>query len=250
MSVLGEMKRRNLYRVGMVYVITGWILIQLGYVVAYNFGASGWLLGLYIMGVVIGFPVVMYLAWTFERTAEGIKRVSEVDPAASITPETGHKLDIIIALLAAVVGIVSLDQFMPKPPEIAIEETAVPVEPEPDPVILENSIAVLPFVNMSAESSQDYFSDGLSEELLNVLTRVEGLNVVSRTSSFAFKNELRNIQRIARSLRVANILEGSVRKVGNKIRITAQLIDAENDVHLWSNSYDRDMTTFFRSRMK
>jgi TolB-like protein len=113
-------------------------------------------------------------------------------------------------------------------------------------VIDENSIAVLPFVNMSPDASQEYFSDGLSEELLNVLTQVEGLNVASRTSSFAYKNDTRNIRQIARTLRVANILEGSVRKVGDRLRITAQLIDTSNDRHLWSDSYDRDMDDIFQ----
>jgi TolB-like protein len=113
-------------------------------------------------------------------------------------------------------------------------------------VIEENTIAGLPFVNMSADDSQDYFSDGLSEELLNVLTQVDGLNVASRTSSFAYKNDVRNIRQIARTLRVANILEGSVRKVGDRLRITAQLIDTSNDRHLWSDSYDRNMTDIFQ----
>jgi TolB-like protein len=139
---------------------------------------------------------------------------------------------------------------MPKPAGLdagtaAVQETPV-AEPEPEPVILENSIAVLPFVNMSAEADQDYFSDGLSEELLNVLTQVDGLNVASRTSSFAYKDDVRSIHEIARRLRVANILEGSVRKAGNRLRITAQLIDADTDVHLWSDSYDRDMTDIFQ----
>jgi TolB-like protein/tetratricopeptide (TPR) repeat protein len=124
--------------------------------------------------------------------------------------------------------------------------TPVAIEPEPDIVIEENSIAVLPFVNMSADPSQEYFSDGLSEELLNVLTQVEGLKVASRTSSFAYKNNVRNIRLIARRLGVASILEGSVRKVGDQLRITAQLIDTRNDEHLWSASYDRAMTDIFQ----
>jgi TolB-like protein len=136
---------------------------------------------------------------------------------------------------------------MPTPPgvEVANKTNQIASEPEPEPVIEENSIAVLPFINMSADASQDYFSDGLSEELLNVLTHVDGLKVASRTSSFAYKNDNRNIREIARVLRVASILEGSVRKVGNRLRITAQLIDTSNDSHLWSDSYDRDMTDIF-----
>ena len=153
-----------------------------------------------------------------------------------------------MALLAAVVGMVALDRYMPVPtgPSAYQSGPTRVAEPEPEPVIVENSIAVLPFTNMSAEANQDYFSDGLSEELLNVLTHVDGLVVASRTSSFAYKNDTRNIRQIARALRVANILEGSVRKVGDRLRITAQLIDTSNDRHLWSDSYDRDMDDIFQ----
>jgi TolB-like protein len=174
-----------------------------------------------------------------------------VDRTKEPHPDKGKKLDVfIMAMLAVVVGLVSLNKFMPQAPVLAVQPQAVAVEPEPEPIpagpILENSIAVLPFVNMSAESNQDYFSDGLSEELLNVLTKVDGLNVASRTSSFAYKGSTGSIQQIARSLRVANILEGSVRKVGNSLRVTAQLIDTSNDVHLWSEHYDREMKDIFQ----
>ncbi len=155
-----------------------------------------------------------------------------------------------MALLAVVVGMVALNRYMPIPegPEKIVKTTQAVAEPEQEEpvVIVENSIAVLPFTNMSAEPNQDYFSDGLSEELLNVLTHVDGLVVASRTSSFAYKNDSRNIRQISRALRVANILEGSVRKVGDRLRITAQLIDTRNDRHLWSDSYDRDMDDIFQ----
>jgi adenylate cyclase len=249
MNVLGEMKRRNVFRVGMIYIVGGWILVQGGYALAGYLAAPGWVMGAFITLLLLGFPAVMYLAWAYERTPEGIRPVGEVDPARSITRETGQRLDIVImALLAAVVAMVSLERFMPRPPglEPAQDAAIVAAEPGPEPVILENSIAVLPFVNMSAERDQEYFSDGLSEELLNVLTQVDGLNVASRTSSFAYKDDQRSIQEIARSLRVANVLEGSVRKAGDRLRITAQLVDASADVHLWSDSYDRDMTDIFQ----
>jgi TolB-like protein len=246
-NVLGEMKRRNLFRVGMIYVVGGWILIQGGYALAGYLGAPGWVMAAFIVLLVLGFPAVMHFAWAWERTPGGLKRTGEVAPEHSITRETGQRLDIVImALLAAVVAMVSLERFMPEPPEMRAAKESVPATPEPEPVILENSIAVLPFVNMSAEPDQEYFSDGLSEELLNVLTGVEGLNVASRTSAFAFKGDNRSINEIARRLRVANILEGSVRKVGDRLRITAQLIDADTDVHLWSDSYDRHMTDIFQ----
>jgi len=251
MNILGEMKRRNVFRVGMVYFIVAWVLLQLADITIRSFDAPSWLLTIFILMIVGAMPVVFYLAWTYEMTPGGLRKVSDVGPAESSAREMGRKLDfVIIALLGAVVAVVLLDQFMPKAPEVApaaaVEEAAVEPEPEPDPVILENSIAVLPFVNLSVEDNQDYFSDGLSEELLNVLTRVDGLNVASRTSSFAYKGSTGSVQKIARSLRVANILEGSVRKAGNRLRVTAQLIDADTDVHLWSDTFDRDMTDVFQ----
>ncbi len=247
MNILGEMKRRNVFRVGMVYFIVAWVLIQLAGITVRSFDAPTWLLTVIILLIVAGLPVALYLAWTYELTPNGFRRISDVAPGESIAQDTAKKLDfVIIGLLGAVVAVVVLDQFMPAAPELppaVIEQAA---EPEPEPVILENSIAVLPFVNLSAEANQDYFSDGMSEELLNVLSKVGGLNVASRTSSFAYKGSTGSIEKIARSLHVANILEGSVRKAGSRLRVTAQLIDADTDVHLWSDTYDRDMTDVFQ----
>jgi TolB-like protein len=249
MNILGEMKRRNLYRVSLIYLIATWMLIQIGFIVANNFGAPPWVMLTIALLLILGFPVFLRHAWTHNYTKDGFVRISPEHPAQPMSRESTKKLDIVIlALLAAVVGMVSLEKFMPMPPEakIAARIAAQAPKPGPEPVILENSIAVLPFANMSAEPGQDYFSDGLSEELLNVLAHVEGLNVASRTSSFAFKDDVRSIQEIARTLRVANILEGSVRKVGDRLRITAQLIDASTDVHLWSDNFDRELTDIFQ----
>jgi len=249
MKILGEMKRRNVFRVGIAYIVAGWMVVQLGYIVAANLAAPPWVMGLVITFVVAGFPIMMYSTWFFGITTEGIRKESDIQASATLTRRRGRRLDAItLALLAMVAGMVMLERFMPKPPslEVASETSQAPAEPEPEPVIEENSIAVLPFTNMSAEANQEYFSDGLSEELLNVLTHVEGLNVASRTSSFAYKGENRNIRQIARTLRVANILEGSVRKLGDRLRITAQLIDTSNDRQLWADHYDRDMTDIFQ----
>ena len=249
MKFLGEMKRRNVFRIGMAYIVAAWVLIQVGDIIATNYGAAPWVMGVVITFVVAGFPIALFFTWTFALTTDGLRKESDVLKFDKLTRTSGHKLDYItMALLAVVVGMVSLDRYMPVPAgqETVTKPVQVSAEPEPEPVIVENSIAVLPFVNMSAEPNQDYFSDGLSEELLNVLTNVDGLVVASRTSSFAFKNDTRNIRQIARALRVANILEGSVRKVGDRLRITAQLIDTRNDRHLWSDSYDRDMDDIFQ----
>jgi TolB-like protein len=249
MKFLGEMKRRHVFRNGLFYILCAWLLIQFGGVMAEDTGAPAWIMGLVITFLVAGFPIAMFFSWTFAWTKQGIRKESDVDLNPALERRSGRRLDVItMALLAAVVGMALLDKFMPQLPGTGQQViTAQPyVEPEPLRPIVENSIAVLPFVNMSAEANQDYFSDGLSEELLNVLTKVDGLFVASRTSSFAFKGTNESIYKIAQTLRVANILEGSVRKVGDRLRVTAQLIDASTDVHLWSDHYDRDMTDIFQ----
>ncbi len=250
MKFLGELKRRNVFRIGMAYIVASWVIIQIGYITAANLGAEDWVMGLVMTFLILLFPLVLYFTWTFALTTDGLRKESDVNRLESLTRKTGRNLDYITkALLAAVVGMVALDRYMPVPGgmESAPETAQHAIESEPELIVIDdNSIAVLPFNNMSAEASQDYFSDGLSEELLNVLTQVEGLKVASRTSSFAYKGDSRNIRQIARSLRVANILEGSVRKVGERLRVTAQLIDTRNDRNLWSDSYDRDMTDIFQ----
>ncbi len=248
MKFLGEMKNRNVFRIGMAYIVAAWVLIQLGYVIAENQGAPDWVMGVIITLVVSGLPIVLYFTWTFAITTDGIRKESDLKKVDFLTRKSSDRLDYItMALLAVVVGMVALERYMPAPTIEKETPAFTQVAPEPEPVVIEeNSIAVLPFTNMSADANQDYFSDGLSEELLNVLTHVEGLNVASRTSSFAYKDDTRNIRQIARTLRVANILEGSVRKVGDRLRITAQLIDTSNDRHLWSDSYDRDMDDIFQ----
>jgi len=249
MKILGEMKRRNVFRIGMAYIVASWVLIQIGDIIATNFGAPPWVMGVVTTFMFAGLPIVLFFTWTFAITTDGIRKESDLLKVDTLTRTSGDSLDYItMALLAVVVGMVALNRYMPVPegPQTAKAAPRVVAEPEPEPVIVENSIAVLPFLNMSAEANQDYFSDGLSEELLNVLTHVDGLVVASRTSSFAFKNDSRNIRQIARALRVANILEGSVRKVGERLRITAQLVDTSNDRQLWADSYDREMDDIFQ----
>ena len=249
MKILGEMKRRNVFRIGMAYIVASWVIIQIGDIIASNYEAPAWVMGVVITFVIAGLPIVLFFTWTFAITTEGVRKESDLLKVDTLTRTSGHRLDYItMALLAVVVGMVALDRYMPVPegPQMAKATPQVVTEPEPEPVIVENSIAVLPFLNMSAEANQDYFSDGLSEELLNVLTHVDGLVVASRTSSFAYKNDSRNIRQIARALRVANILEGSVRKVGDRLRITAQLVDTSNDRQLWADTYDREMDDIFQ----
>ncbi len=258
MSFFRELKRRNVFRVGIAYVLAAWVLLQIVDFSLEVIAAPDWILQVFVLAAVVGFPVFLIFSWVFEMTPEGIKRESEIDRNQSITPHTGHKLDrAIIAFLTLAVVILLVDKFIdpqrhtgtsPSPSIAEVEdieaaEAGVPVEE----TALSNgrSVAVLPFVNMSAEADQEYFSDGISEELLNMLVRVEGLRVPSRTSSFTFKDSDKNLKEIGRELNVDHVLEGSVRKSGNRIRVTAQLIDVGTDTHLWSETYTREMDDIF-----
>jgi TolB-like protein len=250
MSFLEELKRRNVIRVGIAYAVGAWLLLQLTDVLVDLLGLPDTAGKYVILLLLIGFPLALFFAWAFEMTPEGIRRESDVDRSVSITDVTGRKLDrAIIAVLALAVVFFVYDKFStPVPgqsgtttqagtdqPADAVE-TGLPVEP---------SIAVLPFVNMSADPEQEYFSDGIAEELLNLLVRVDGLNVASRTSSFVYRGENLNIPAIAAELKVNHILEGSVRKAGARVRITAQLIDVVTDRHLWSDTFDRELDDIF-----
>ncbi len=251
MSLFNELKRRNVFRVGIAYVVAAWLLLQ-----GIDFGldvisAPNWIIQVITLLAAVGLPVTLVLAWVFEMTPEGIKRESEIQRDTSVTVHTAKKLDkLTIALLIAVVVIVIADRFVPKtenttPPVASEAVTQVDVT-KPEPVAESiPSLAVLPFTNMSSDPDNEYFSDGISEELLNLLVQVDGLRVPSRTSSFAFKGMNMDIKEIAKKLSVDHILEGSVRKAGNQVRITAQLIDVSTDTHLWSNSYDRELENIF-----
>jgi serine/threonine-protein kinase len=228
MPLIAELKRRNVFRVGVAYAIVGWLLIEVASVLLPTFDAPAWVMKAFSSLVILGFPLTLVIAWAFEMTPEGLKREAEVDRAESITRKARSKLDFaIIGLLAIAVVYFAVDKFV--------------LDDEPG----EKSIAVLPFVNMSSDPEQDYFSDGISEEILNELAQLPGLRVASRTSAFTFRGENRNMGEIAAKLKVAHVLEGSVRKSGNRVRIAAQMIDASNEKHLWSEIYDRELTDIF-----
>jgi TolB-like protein/Tfp pilus assembly protein PilF len=204
--------------------------------------------------VLIGFPLALIVAWAFELTPDGVKREKDVDRSQSITKQTGRKLDfIIIGVLIVAVVYLAVDKFAlkakPDPAEVIAEQTVVAESagqiPAAEPGEQEKSIAVLPFANMSGDPEQEFFSDGISEELLNVLAKVKGLRVTSRTSAFAFKGTNTAVPEIAQKLGVKHVLEGSVRMAGDRVRITAQLIEVETDSHLWSESYDRELADIF-----
>ena len=236
---LEEVKRRNVFRVALVYIFAAWLTIQVVDVMFPALNVPEWVVSAVAVLLLIGFPFALILAWAFEMTPEGIKREQEVDRSQSITSETGKKLNALtIAILVAAVGFLLVDKFVLQPGDPG--QTDEPALGEIRP-----SIAVLPFVNMSGDKANEYFSDGLAEELLNVLARIPQLHVAGRTSSFQFKGTNEDLRLIGQKLNVANVLEGSVRQAGARLRITAQLIDTESGYHLWSNTYDRELTDIF-----
>ncbi len=240
-NLFTELKRRNVFRVAMAYAAIGWLLAEIGGLLFVTFEAPGWVMKVYTTLIILGFPLALFLAWAFELTPDGIKREHEVDRSETITHQTGQKLNtIMFAAIAIALAFLFFDRFGGQQPQPA-ETESTPAEVTDQAV----SIAVLPFVNMSSDPEQEYFSVGISEEILNQLVRVEGLSVASRTSAFAFKGQDLSLAEIARELGVDHILEGSVRKDRDNIRITAQLIDASTDRHLWSETYDRELTSIF-----
>jgi TolB-like protein len=250
MSFITELKRRNVFRVGLAYVIAAWLIIQILEIVLESFGSPEWVMKTVLVVLAAGLPFALIFAWAFELTPEGIKRERDVDRDESITHVTGRKLDrVIIGVLAAAVVMLLVDRFVEKgsdpisPSDVVQDSTAEGEKLDPTPG--SKSIAVLPFVNMSSDAEQEYFSDGISEEILNALAKVKDLKVAGRTSSFAFKGENQDLRKIGETLGVEHILEGSVRKSGTKVRITAQLIQVEDGFHLWSESYDRELDDVF-----
>jgi TolB-like protein/Flp pilus assembly protein TadD len=228
------------------YLALGWIVTQVTSTVAPMLHLPPWIGPVVLWIGVIGFPFVVMFSWIYELTPEGLKRESEVDRAGSITHHTARRLDyVVIALLVVAIGLFAFREFRPvaDAPVTIVARTTPAAAPAPADV--DRSVAVLPFVDMSAGKDQEFFADGISEELLNLLAKVPQLRVIARTSSFSFKGKDVDIAEIARKLNVANVLEGSVRKSGDTLRITAQLIRASDSSHLWSQTYDRKMTDVF-----
>jgi len=241
MSLFAELKRRNIFRVAIAYLIAGWLVLQVSELVLEAIEAPAWVLKVFLLIFGVGLPVVLLFSWAYEITPEGIKREKDVDRSESVTRETGRKLNqVTIAMIVALAAFIVLDRtyFASTGPGLS----------ESDPTAgatVEKSIAVLAFDDLSPDGDQEYFADGLSEELLNVLAQIPDLQVAGRTSSFAFKGQTTDLREIGEILNVAHILEGSVRKSGNRIRVTAQLINAADGFHLFSESYDRDLTDVF-----
>jgi adenylate cyclase len=248
-SLFTELKRRNVIRVAAAYIVTAWLIVQVVETLFPIYGLSEAAVRLVVNLLVIGLVPVLVLSWVFEWTPEGIRREAEVGDTAPVSPRAARKLDrMILVVLALALGYFAFDRFVLAPQREATVAEAARQEGRAEAMVEsygDLSIAVLPFDDMSPEGDQEYFSDGIAEELLNVLARVPELRVTSRTSSFAFKGQALEVPEIARRLKVGHVLEGSVRKAGNQIRITAQLIDARSDTHLWSETWDRELVNVF-----
>ncbi|MCH8896186.1 MAG: hypothetical protein IH927_07985 [Proteobacteria bacterium] len=242
-----ELMRRNVTRVALVYIIVAWVTIQVVDVMFPALHVPDWAISITAALIIIGFPFALIFAWAFEMTPEGLKKEKDVDRSQSITTRTGRKLDfMIIGALAIAVAFLLFDKLILTGSEDEVAQVSTPDQAaETSTRVPEKSIAVLPFVNMSSNIENEYFSDGLSEELLNVLAKMPGLKVAGRTSSFQFKGENKDLRLIGEQLGVAHVLEGSVRQSGVKVRITAQLIDTETGFHLWSETFDRELNDIF-----
>lgn len=248
-NLLEELRRRNVFRVAVAYVVTTWLVLQVADVVLNNIEAPDWVFSVFLLVLALGFLPVLFFSWAYELTPEGVKRESEVDRTQSITDQTGRKLNLVtMTMLAAVVVFVFVERSFFDDPrtEEADAASAVPESAEPQDLIDDKSIAVLAFEDLSEGGDQSFFAEGLSEELLNVLAQVPNLKVAGRTSSFAFKGKDTDLREIGEILNVAHILEGSVRKAGDRIRVTAQLIKTDDGFHLLSRSYDRDLDDIFK----
>jgi TolB-like protein/Tfp pilus assembly protein PilF len=257
MSFFEELSRRNVVKVAVLYVVASWLILQVADVLSSLLPVPEWTGSLVFIFLALGFPLVMIFSWVYELTPEGLKREREVERSQSVTHETGRKINIlIIVMLVLAIGAVVADRLIPRPaPEAGIavvEETAKEAPGDPGEFAAETSvpapersIAVLPFVNMSSDAEQEYFSDGLSEELLNLLAKVPELRVAARTSSFSLKGQNLQISQVGDILNVAHVLEGSVRKSGDRVRITVQLIHSEDGYHMWSEAYDRTLEDIF-----
>jgi len=238
-NFFAELKRRNVYKVAVAYAVVAWLLIQAASILFPTFEAPPWVMKVFVAVIVLGFPIALVFSWAFEITPEGIKRESEVAPNQSITRRTGRKIvgiTVVIAVIAA--GLFVFQMIRPRLTSKGVASATVNALPE-------KSVAVLAFANLSDEKGNESFADSVSEELLNVLGKVPGLKVTARTSAFHFKGKDTPIPEIARQLGVAYVVEGSVRRSTDKVRIAAQLIKAADGFQVWSDNFNRDVHDIF-----
>src|SRR5438046_670343 len=237
-SFFTELKRRRVYSVAVAYVVVAWLLIQISTQVFPFFGIPNWVVRLVVLLSILGFPIAVVCAWAFEMTPEGIKFEGDVDH--KITRKTGRKLTALIVIVAAVAAGVTVFRFLHS--QQGMEAVKQPLLAA---AIESKSIAVLPFENLSEEKANAYFAHGIQDEILVRLAKIADLKVISRTSTRHYKSAPENLREIGQELGVAHLLEGSVQRAANRVRVNAQLIDARTDAHLWAQTYDRDLADVF-----
>jgi TolB-like protein/Tfp pilus assembly protein PilF len=237
MQFLTELRRRNVFRVAAAYLVVSWLVLQIVNVLTPALDLPSWVDGVVAVFLIAAFPIAVLLAWAFEMTPDGMRRTEALPDGVSAAPQGARALDFgIIAALICLVGLIGWQQMAPG---AAGPARAIAGDPAAA------SVAVLPFVDLSEAGDQEFFSDGISEEILNVLVRIPGLGVAGRTSSFAFKGRNADLREIGEALGVNHVLEGSVRRSGTRLRITAQLIRSSDGFHIWSETYDREIADIF-----
>lgn len=249
MSLFSELKRRNVFKVGVAYAIFAWLFLQLADILLPTFDAPVWVMRVVVLFIALGFVVSLFVAWAFELTPEGIKPTSAVDPAESMRQQTGHKLNYIVigSLALALFFMVVKDYAFDEPaatPVAAAPAEAAPVV-APASTVLPNSVAVLPFENLSPDPDNAFFASGIHDELLHQLAKIRDLNIIARTSVLPYAGSTEGIPAIAKALNVGTVMEGSVRYADGNVRVTAQLIDAATNSHLWSETYTRPFSDIF-----
>src|ERR1700719_3462520 len=243
---VSELRRRNVYKVAVAYVVVGWLLVQAASIFLPAFDAPSWVMKIIIIVLALGFPVALVLSWAFEITPEGIKLESEIAPNQSITRRTGRKIvGITIALAVIAAGVMIFQILRPKLATVTETTPSSATSTLAPPKIEPKSVAVLPFDNLSHDPENAYFSEGIQDEILTHLAKIGDFKVISRTSTEKYKSAPDNLREIAKQLGVANILEGSVQKASDQVRMNVQLINALNDAHLWADTYDRKLTDIF-----
>ena len=237
-NFFAELKRRNVYKVAVAYAVVAWLLIQAASILLPTFEAPAWVMKVFVAVLVFGFPVALIFSWAFEITSEGIKLESEIEPNKSITAHTGRKIVAMTIALAVVAAGLFVYQLVRSKSDTSSSSPAAAA-------ITNKSIAVLPFDNLSRDPDNAYFCEGVQDEILTRLAKVADLKVISRTSTQHFKSTPDNLPQIAKQLGVMNIVEGSVQKANDQIRVNVQLINALSDAHLWADTYDRKLTDIF-----
>src|ERR1041385_9352707 len=245
-SVFAELKRRNVYKVAVAYAIVGWLSIQIATQVFPFLEIPNWVVRLVILAVAIGFPIALVIAWAFELTPEGLKRTEDVDASGERVQKKRAWIYIVV-IGAAMSGALFFVGRYSASSIATSRQDAAPARAEAGTVstIPQKSIAVLPFDNLSEEKGNAYFAEGIQDEILTRLAKVADLKVISRTSTQHYKSAPENLPEVAKQLGVTNIVEGSVQKVGDAVRINVQLIKASNDSHLWADTFDRKLTDIF-----